>query len=345
MREERIGGASPTLQRRQLRQTNPMCRLRIRDWGQTSGGVADHAKQTQFPAGPNGTRGDRAKQTQFGAARLSSGGQLCETKPDLGRMRNLGDGASRGLIVRNKANFGRAPGNGRGRLGPPRAKCAKRTQFAAEPGGLDLGDEGHRCDHAKQSQSFDCRFGIADWIQSCAGTPSLRFPASRPRGRLCETNPFGPACAGPDPRWAKDAKQTQFPATPGGTRAEGRRGVGAIVRNKPNLGGRPGPQRAKCAKRTQVRGVGRRVEYPPFHYSVIPPFQFDADCATSPRCPASGNKANHRQSLPRAQRGDADATSAPEAHRRLRLSSYLRGSCLYWVVTGNRRTAMERDQL
>jgi hypothetical protein len=30
----------------------------------------------------------------------------------------------------------------------------------------------------------------------------------------------------------------------------------------------------------------------PFQYSIIPPFQSDADCATSPRCPASGNKPN-----------------------------------------------------
>jgi len=33
---------------------------------------------------------------------------------------------------------------------------------------------------------------------------------------------FGPASAGPGPRWTKDAKRTQFPAAPGGTGPQGR---------------------------------------------------------------------------------------------------------------------------
>jgi hypothetical protein len=53
--------------------------------------------------------------------------RLCETKPNLGRMGYLGDGAW-GPIAQNEANFGE-PGWDR------RAKCAKRTQFPAGLGG------------------------------------------------------------------------------------------------------------------------------------------------------------------------------------------------------------------
>ncbi len=48
--------------------------------------------------------------------------------------------------------------------------------------------------------------------------------------------------------------------------------------------------RLRRASLTGVLGVCRDAR--PFHYSIVPPFQPDADYATSPRCPASGNKPN-----------------------------------------------------
>ncbi len=49
---------------------------RIADWGQ-----------------PCGRRADRAKRSQFGDGCLASEGEFCRTKPNLGRMGHLGDGA------------------------------------------------------------------------------------------------------------------------------------------------------------------------------------------------------------------------------------------------------------
>ncbi len=62
-----------------------------------------------------------------------------------------------------------------------------------------------------------------------------------------------------------------------------------IPSERPGMGrGRARLPRAKGAKRTQFRGAGRPVEYPSFHYSIIPPSQSDADCAkqsqSSARC-------------------------------------------------------------
>jgi hypothetical protein len=65
-----------------------------------------------------------------------------------------------------------------------------------------------------------------------------------------------------------------------------------IWRTKPT-----GPD-ACLYKQSQSHRLGDGPEgpdIPPFHYSIIPPFQSDAGRATSPRCPASGNKANFRQ--------------------------------------------------
>jgi hypothetical protein len=70
------------------------------------------AKQSQFRAVPNGPGlGDEGR-----------GGQSCQTKPNLGRMEDLGDGISGTHIVPNKPNSAR--------LRPPSgAKCVKETQF------------------------------------------------------------------------------------------------------------------------------------------------------------------------------------------------------------------------
>jgi hypothetical protein len=64
----------------------------------------------------------------------------------------------------------------------------------------------------------------------------------------------------------------------------GRVPLGPKVQNEANLG--PGGGRGTGhAKRTQFRGVGRPVEYPAFHYSIIPPFQSDAVRAKQSQSP------------------------------------------------------------
>jgi hypothetical protein len=61
-------------------------------------------------------------------------------------------------------------------------------------------------------------------------------------------------------------------------------------RGKPDRGLGIDLRRAKCTRRTHSRGATRPMEYPVFHYSIIPPSQSGVYRATSPRCPASGNK-------------------------------------------------------
>lgn len=65
------------------------------------------------------------------------------------------------------------------------------------------------------------------------------------------------------------------------------RAEGSTVQSRANFGqnGTSGERRIRetnCAKQTQFRRLGRPVEYPPFHYSIIPPFQADPSCKTKP---------------------------------------------------------------
>ena len=203
-------------------------------------------------------------------------------------------------IMQNKASLPAGPGGG-GRTPIVRNKPNSEGCRAGTP---NL----RRANRAKRSQFLDCGLRIADWRQTCAGRPIVRnepnsgwcrvgrgqggvggranvrnkpnfsgrpwprrakcarrtqFPASQaPWNVRFEPNPRlrragrGRKGAG---RGGKCAKRTQFPATPGG-RGRGGGGRGAIVRNKANS-----------------EQVGR--DTPPFHYSIIPPFQPDGNCA------------------------------------------------------------------
>ncbi len=150
----------------------------IADWGQTCGRTpalwpaasglrrAKCAKRTQFPAGPGGTEGKRAKQTQFGATRPASGGELRKTKP-ISRLR----------IADWEQTCGGTPVLWPAAFGLRRAKCAKRTQFGA----ARLASGGESC-----KTNPIPRLRIADWIQTCGGTPALR-PAE---GKTRKTKPI-----------------------------------------------------------------------------------------------------------------------------------------------------------
>jgi len=105
---------------------------------------------------------------------------------------------------------------------------------------------------------------IADWIRNSGGTPALWPSASGLARRLCETNPI---CR------AYRAKRTQFPATPDGTRPEGRGTQGQSCETKPICW-------VDRAKRTQFPAA----EIP--HHSHIPLFQ------RSNPMPIVRNKAN-----------------------------------------------------
>jgi hypothetical protein len=250
--------------------------------------------------------------------------QSRKTKPNLGRMGHLEDGASRGPIVRNEANLPAGTGpQGRGTW----VKCAKRTQFARRCrvgrgfGGVGRGE---LCE-----TNPILRLRIADWIQSCGGTPAVQPAASAVRR--------------------------------------------PIVRNEPNFAraprngrGRAGPPRAKCAKRTQSgpawAGPGtrwRKLQNEPnfgelaggwntqhstilsFHHSGPMPI-----VRNEANCPLEGvgrGRPTYEEPIVRNEANLAGLTRAMTG--RLTVSSHLRWSRLYWAVTGNRRTAMERGRL
>ncbi len=148
--------------------------------------------------GPAGRRLIVRNKTQSGATGLAPGERLCKTKPIPG---GAGwDGAIPKPMAQNEPNFARAPGNGRGRLGPL-APC--RDRFCkTKP---NLGGMGH----------------LGDGASGGPGSPSTKR-AKQAQFRLSAKAPR-----------AKCAKRTQFPAGSGGTRRGGQQ---AIVPNKPNLG-------------------------------------------------------------------------------------------------------------
>ena len=180
----------------------------------------------------------------------------CETKqispacPEMGANR---EGVPQRPIMRNEPNSGPCAGREIGvpeelpRETNPICAAARAMASALCENGYDESDARERA--RKQSQFLlRCRSGDR-----------------RSRGRLCETNPISRLriadrlAAGHPPR-----------ALPRRTRA------GRLCKTNPIA---LGARRAKCAKRTQFPGVGRRAGYPAFHYSIIPPFQSDVDGA------------------------------------------------------------------
>jgi hypothetical protein len=172
----------------------------------------------------------------------------------------------------------------------------------------------NKANYPKRATEAASRLRIVDW--DCGSYIDLRRDAS------CGLAPR--ACAG------RLYKQPEFPA--GGV-GRGPRGAGRrpIVQNKPNSArapgkgrGRPGGPAGDQWRKTNpiarsgaprwCRGVGRRVEYPLFQYSIIPPFHSHADCAkqtqfaATPRGPGLGerganvrNKANSAPAPPSAR--------------------------------------------
>ena len=129
--------------------------------------------------------------------------------------------------------------------------------------------------------------------------PVGRGPGQR---KLCETNPIW---AGKQAQVGPNMRNEPSLGQPGWDGAWDR---GPFVRNEAKLGmaGVCGQRQSLCvgqlrqtverAKRTQFRRADRPGEYPAFHYSIIPPFQSDADCAEQsqfpPTVPRDGRSRN-----------------------------------------------------
>ena len=178
----------------------------------------------------------------------------------------------------NSAKPAGRPGPWRGRMcktnpisprGPTgaEANCAKRTQFPAVPEGARPQGRGTRGECAKRSQFGAVR--LASGGELCKTKNKARLGQDGTSGRRSARE------------GANGAKRTQF-----ARRCRVGRGLGGVGRGElcetnpiwPGLGGTRSPLGERC-KTNPISGVGRRVEYPSFHYSIIPPFQSGANRA------------------------------------------------------------------
>jgi hypothetical protein len=215
----------------------------------------DAETQRKVRSNPYGTLGPSASARDMFLAASGRGGQNVQNKP-----------------------------NSRGRDTPP-FYCSIILPFPADD---------YR---AKQSQSPDCGFWISDCglgqicrlrpVQAdCAKRTQFRAVRLGPADETCETNPIWesvgrePVLSSPKERptheeWRGNrAKQTQFPAAPDGTGPQGRglRGKMCDIASMPRFGKQSQTWAGWNIWGTVHQGGGNR--------------------ATSPRCPASGNKAN-----------------------------------------------------
>jgi hypothetical protein len=250
----------------QFCQTKPILRLRISDWGKTSG---------RTPALPPAA--GRLRQTNpilRWSARVSES-EVRQTKPNLDKMGGL-EGCFQEAYCAKQSQFfdcglriadsGQTCGGTARSSLPPRAcagrlykqtqlaganrakrtqsrgvKCAKRTQFRPGRAGRALGDEGRMCETKpipSEGQRVRCLLGNELWwirhAKDFGKTKPIRGGAAgktivKARG-LGDATPQGSNCV----------KQTQFgPGAREQARAAGSPCRGAIVRNKANLPPRP----------------------------------------------------------------------------------------------------------
>jgi len=261
------------------------------NWGRGRGTDAtDGAKRTQFPRPCRVGRG------------LGDEGRVRETKPNLGGMGYLGDGASGRPIVQNEPNLA-------GRLGPRRQKCAernqsgpawagsgprrakdaKRTQFPATPGGTRLGgarDEGEMC--KTNPIRGDATWGEVPGTRDGGFSLTPDPPASPLPSRSCKTNPI-PGGAGWDEACGArgdGAKQSQFPAPAGAVR---------------------GHRRGQCFRRSQLCKTNPiwpslgRVRSPAGERCETNPIWWDQVCKTKPiSAPGGRDGSGIRHRIPAA---------------------------------------------
>jgi hypothetical protein len=185
-------------------------------------------------------RGLYAERSQFGAARPAPGGRLCKTNPISGRPR-----ADPGVGCTNKANRLRVPSDGRG--------AARSPLLAPGP-----------------SVRNEANLSIADWGQTCGGTPALQLATSGLRGPIVQNEPnFGEVG-----RWNTQhstilsfhhsspmpvvRNKANFPAAPDGTRSAGRGGRGCPIvkrlRLRSSLRGTSGIRRGEPRHRPTPHG-------------------------------------------------------------------------------------------
>ncbi len=318
---------------------------------------ADRAKRTQFPAGPGpcgrkmrnepNSRGGRPRhpestvQNKANCRRHRPGWGSCTNKPNSWHHPNREIGVPRRAKRAKQSQFldcGLCKTNPISRVKQRRVRDLARETKPIVPrmvsGSRCPTHEEPRDNRAKQSQFATRRAGVggtdaAKQSQVPGGAGQEGAPGAWDAGRNVRNKPNCP-------------KRGTEVVSRQGWMGRGPGDGTSILQNEPNSADRPGPRRAKCAKRTQFgpsrlgRAPSRRTKdakqtqfsaaeiphhsniplfqrsnpmaivrnkanWPPgavggdtplFQYSIIPPFQSYTVRATSPRCPASGNKAN-----------------------------------------------------
>ncbi len=270
-----------------------------------------------------GTRGDCAKRTQFRPsarewARAAGAGEVevCKTNPISAR---LGQGqVSSGRKMQNEPNSVGSNAQNEANLGQPgwhaRANRAKRTQFRRAGRDGACGAEG---DCAKQTQFGATRLAFGERLCK-THLISPERPGMGAGGRGREALP-GPTAQN-EPNFVELASGCNTHHST--VLSFHHPSPMPIVRNEANL---------------SIADLGLRIGAS-LRWDACRP-----TCRFRPAPAGCTNKPNWAEPIVQNEANSAASTSAMT--ERLTVSSYLRGSCLYWIATGNRRTAMERSRL
>jgi hypothetical protein len=195
------------------------------------------------------------------------------------------------ISMQNKAKLGRTGACGQGQssyVGRLRRKVerAKRTQFPAGPSRARPRGQAPIVQNKPNSS-------VAGWGQTCAGTPAPALPSRTRAGRLCKTNPIWKGVGRGRPTYQEPITQNKAKLGQDGTSGGRCPREGPIVRNKANssisdcglrIGTRAAAGRPIVQNEPNFAG---RPDTPLFQYSIIPPFQSDADCAKRSQFPAT----------------------------------------------------------
>jgi hypothetical protein len=210
-----------------------------------------------------------------------AGGQSCQTNP-ISRRGPVGRGqrgGGRGANAQNEPNCPK-----RGTEAVSRLRIAGTAPGNRRPPSAELSDWrlriGHRPAAGRSRQPPTLSPDGLPGGQNAQNEPNLAQPGQGqvPGGRKMRNE--ANSCRS----WTSmRVKRSQFPpsarAALQGTARITPHGVTGAPNAEVCVGAPRYKPRAHCAKRTQFRRVGRRAEYPGFHYSIIPPFQADVDCA------------------------------------------------------------------
>jgi hypothetical protein len=214
-------------------------------------------------------------------------------------------------------------------LGAAESKCAKQSQFRRESQVSSLKFQaGETC--RKPSASSDFKLRTADAAAAGPLVQTKPIPSEGRKSQVLAGKRVMVDWTGTALRRNKANSRRRQPGRSVAGRAGGGPPPGTIVRKKPNLGGRAGHRRAKCAKRTQFFNCGSRIwdcgcreacGLPPGlagPAAQTKPIGRSQSCETNPICPARpGMGARPRPGGPDGERKAQNEPNSREFSGRL----------------------------